>query len=97
MLKLWVEGVAVGYPGKKNEESASSKLTPRECRERGLTYQGALLVDLCYQVRYTATGNSTGSGYAGRRTSLNSIAPRLAHAHAYVRSVSARFLWFESN
>lgn len=40
----------MGYPGKKNEDSASSKLTPRECRERGLTYQGALLVDLCYQV-----------------------------------------------
>lgn len=51
LLKLWVEGVSVGYPGKRNEESASSKLTPRECRERGLTYQGGLLVDLCYQVR----------------------------------------------
>ncbi|CAM9517529.1 unnamed protein product, partial [Scytosiphon promiscuus] len=50
LLKLWVEGVTVGYPGKKNEDSASSKLTPRECRERGLTYQGALLVDLCYQI-----------------------------------------------
>lgn len=41
----------MGYPAKKNEESASSKLTPRECRERGLTYQGGLFVDLCYQVR----------------------------------------------
>ena len=51
ILKMWVEGVSVGYPGKKNEESASSRLTPRECRERGLTYQGSLLVDLCYQVR----------------------------------------------
>lgn len=51
LLKLWVEGVSVGYPGKRNEESASSKLTPRECRERGLTYHGGLLVDLCYQVR----------------------------------------------
>ncbi|CAN0311694.1 unnamed protein product [Hapterophycus canaliculatus] len=50
LLKLWVEGVTVGFPGKKNEDSASSKLTPRECRERGLTYQGPLLVDLCYQV-----------------------------------------------
>lgn len=50
LLKLWVEGVTVGYPGKKNEEATNAKLTPRECRERGLTYHGALLVDLCYQV-----------------------------------------------
>lgn len=52
ILKMWVEGVSVGYPGKKNEESASSRLTPRECRERGLSYQGSLLVDLCYQVQH---------------------------------------------
>ncbi|CAM9349586.1 unnamed protein product, partial [Sphacelaria rigidula] len=50
VMKMWIEGVSVGYPGKKNEEAASSRLTPRECRERGLTYQGALLVNVCYQV-----------------------------------------------
>lgn len=56
---MWVEGVTVGFPGKKNEESASSRLTPRECRERGLTYQGALLVDLCYKVRDTTGPHAT--------------------------------------
>lgn len=50
LLNMWVESVSVGYPGKKHEDSASSRLTPRECRERGLTYQGTLMVNLCYQV-----------------------------------------------
>lgn len=49
----------MGYPGRRNEDQASTRLTPRECRERGLTYQGALMANVCYQVpRHLDHGDS---------------------------------------
>ncbi|CAM9893061.1 unnamed protein product, partial [Discosporangium mesarthrocarpum] len=49
VLRLWFEGVAIGFPAKRNEDSGSSKLTPRECRERGMTYQSPIMANICFQ------------------------------------------------
>jgi DNA-directed RNA polymerase I subunit RPA2 len=49
-LKMWYEGASFGYPTKSKDDSISSTLTPRECRERGLSYSAPLQVDVCYQV-----------------------------------------------
>ena len=57
VLKMWFENVSVAKPTRSeptrspwNGGKATSALTPRECRERGLTYGGHLMADLCYQI-----------------------------------------------
>jgi DNA-directed RNA polymerase I subunit RPA2 len=53
-LKMWVENVQVGRPVKTDHSvsSTGSRLTPRECRELGLVYSGAMNGDLCYQLNH---------------------------------------------
>lgn len=62
-IKFWVEGVKVTPPMKagstiggshgryqSSQVSGFSPLTPRECRELGLMYSGAMTGEFCYQL-----------------------------------------------
>lgn len=63
-IKFWVEGVKIIPPMKAGSPSSGSNrrfqspsqvsgvspLTPRECRELGLMYSGAMTGDFCYQL-----------------------------------------------
>ena len=49
VYRMWIESAEIGFPSKK-EEGGDSRLFPRECRERGLTYGGPLVVNLRRQI-----------------------------------------------
>jgi DNA-directed RNA polymerase I subunit RPA2 len=51
-VQFWMENVSVAKPAKAapTGKSASNKLLPRECRERGLMYAGALTGTFCYRM-----------------------------------------------
>lgn len=49
LMRFWVEDVMVGHP-MKSDASADPRLMPAECRERGLTYAGALNVVVCRRI-----------------------------------------------
>ncbi|CAM9179419.1 unnamed protein product [Chrysoparadoxa australica] len=48
-LRIWYESVIVGQPCKTNQDSMSSRLYPRECRERGINYSAPLLASVSWQ------------------------------------------------
>ena len=51
-LKFSVEGAKVGFPRKGDYSSKTdSMMTPRECRERGLTYAGGLQVRIAAEIQ----------------------------------------------
>ena len=57
VLKFWVENVKVGKPSKPQNCGRSSKLMPRECRERGLMYSAPMTADFCYQMIQRRNGH----------------------------------------
>ncbi|GKZ01462.1 hypothetical protein MPSEU_001096800 [Mayamaea pseudoterrestris] len=58
VLKFWVEHVKVGKPSKPQNCGNSSKLLPRECRERGLMYAAPMTADFCYQIIQRRNGHA---------------------------------------
>jgi len=57
VIKMWYENVQILPPQKSEASHASwnlgnltSALTPRECRERGMTYAGMMSGDVCYTI-----------------------------------------------
>lgn len=50
--KFWVENVKIAKPTKQvsTKGGQSSKLIPRECRELGFMYSGAITGEFCFQV-----------------------------------------------
>jgi len=62
-LKMWVENVTVGRPVKNDfGGKGNAAMTPRECRELGLVYQGPMNGDLCYQINHRTLDDGTGTG-----------------------------------
>ena len=49
-VKFWVEDVKVGKPLKSSSAGRSSRLLPRECRERSLMYSGPLTGTFCFNI-----------------------------------------------
>jgi DNA-directed RNA polymerase I subunit RPA2 len=58
-MRFWVENVKVSAPTKANHRrrGGTAKLLPRECRELGLLYAGAVTGDFCFQINNTGTGS----------------------------------------
>ena len=75
-IKFWVEGVKVTPPMKagstsdgshrryqsSSQASGFSPLTPRECRELGLMYSGAMTGEFCYQLNQRDLGGVESTG-----------------------------------
>ena len=48
-MAWWIESVYVGYPD-KDDSSLNKKITPRECRERGMIYDAPMHGTFCYSI-----------------------------------------------
>ncbi len=46
----FIDSVSVAPPRKPRQDSADDRLFPNECRELGVTYEGALIVNVLYSV-----------------------------------------------
>lgn len=49
-IQFWIEDVKVGCPTKPATSGKSTRLLPRECRERGLMYAGPMTGTFCYNI-----------------------------------------------
>ena len=58
LVKFWVESVKLGKPSKPQNCGRSTKLLPRECRERGLMYASTMTADFCYQIIQRRNGHA---------------------------------------
>ena len=53
-LRVWIESARVEQPRKGPEDGSEGciegRLFPRQCREQGTSYRGAMIADVCRQV-----------------------------------------------
>jgi DNA-directed RNA polymerase I subunit RPA2 len=49
-ITMWYENVDIGYPGRSGDEISTAKLTPRECRERGLAYTAPITANVMWRI-----------------------------------------------
>ena len=78
-IKMWLENVKISKPMKSDRQNSSylaakssGRLIPRECRELGLMYSGAITGEFCYQLNHRKVdANGTMTEIAGKVVKLN--------------------------
>lgn len=88
LLKFWVEHVRVSKPVKAASTGQTTKLLPRECRERGLMYAGPLTGDFCYRVIQRRNGVEMPSRVVRQQRSFGNMPIMVMSKGCYLEGMS---------